>query len=109
MAPAQLQIPDGCHWVMIDAVRSARIADELRREIGLEHPLFQMRPRMQVIAACEVNDDVLAITADDENQLLCIHLTWSGKGDWQAGQYPAFEPVKRTELYQFFFGYRSKR
>ncbi|MDR2322278.1 MAG: hypothetical protein LBE60_11600 [Microbacterium sp.] len=57
-----------------DPRRAAALAGELRREIGRKHPL--VGARWTVVAEAASQDEVLAVAGD---QVVLVHLTWSGK------------------------------
>ena len=101
----RLQIPEECPWSGLDAQRAARIADELQKEVGVGHPLFDQLSQLDVVATCDVNDDVLVASTEDEDLLFCVHLTWAGKPDSPAGSSPSFVPVATGELREFFARY----
>lgn len=103
--PGLPQIPEGCPWSYVDERRSGILGEELKREISHNHPLFRICSRLQVLAACEANDDVLAIRTDVENELFCIHLTWAGDQNRLSENSPAFQTINRGDLAQFFAGY----
>jgi hypothetical protein len=97
-----LQIPEECPWRRLDSQVSARIADELKKEIAVGHPLFERLSQLKVVAACDANDDVLVTSSNDANMLFCVHLTWSGKPENPAGSSPSFVPIAVGALEEFF-------
>ena len=97
-----LEIPEEYPWRRLDSQRSERVADELKKEVSVGHPLFERLSQLTVVAACVANDDVLVTSSKDENLLFCVHLTWAGKPEKPAESSPSFVPVAIGDLRAFF-------
>ena len=98
-------IPDNSDWFYTDEALSKRITEELRREVGPQHPLFSIAESLVVIAKCDANDDVLVHNPEGKGQLFCVHLTWAGKHDQMPTKFPWFVKISNDDLTQFFATY----
>lgn len=63
-------------WYAVTDEHTRKILeDELRKEVGPEHPLWNKR--LQLIARRDGSDD--ALFSFDDGRIAEVHLTWTGK------------------------------
>jgi hypothetical protein len=106
MARVILSIPEGSPWWQIPDNLADTYTEELKKEIGPEHVLFQYLSELKVIAKCDANDDVLVAKIADANSFYLVHLTWSGKYDQMPSRFPSASLVQADDLIQFFLDYQ---
>jgi hypothetical protein len=106
MARVTLSIPEGSPWCQIPDTLADPFTEELRKEIGPDHFLFQFLSELKVIAKCDANDDVLVARIADPSSFYLVHLTWSGKYDQMPSHFPSACLVQAHDLIQFFLDYQ---
>lgn len=106
MARVTLSIPEGSPWWPLPDNLAEAYTEELRKEIGPEHFLFQSLSELKVIAKCDANDDVLVAKIADASSFYLVHLTWSGKHDQMPSRFPSASIVQTDDLIQLFLDYQ---
>ncbi len=105
MTDAPVTFPENSVWWYMPDDLAGAYSDELKKEVGPQHPLFHSLNDLIAIAKCDANDDVLVANVVDGSCFYLVHLTWSGKHDQMPNRYPGSTMIKLADLQEFFARY----
>ena len=71
---------------------AAGLLEQTRKEIHSEHPLWQWRDRIEIVAKSNTSDDVIARAVGQDGPVFAIHLVWGNDcpDSPRSPRFPAF-------------------
>ena len=85
------------NWELVGDNQRTLFEKQLRREIGIEHHLYQAVERLKVIARDCASDDVLVTDPTETLHAFVVHLAWSD-GPSEEVDFPSACSVSKLSL-----------
>ena len=70
---------DWQNWELVRDNQLTLLEEQLRREIGATHLLYEAVDRLKVIARDGASDDILAVDSTEHLDAYVVHLVWSDR------------------------------
>jgi hypothetical protein len=68
---------DWSSWVLLNSERAKQLSEQLKKEVGQAHRLFEVVDNLEVLAADRGSDGILLVDPDTDKSAFVVHLTWS--------------------------------